>query len=223
MSVPIFLLPATFIDSDAANVAAYAYETTLGIEDDVDRIIALYRRIRDDIPYTPYLDYNDPHVFKASWALEEGIGFCISKAALLAACARALGIPARLGFADVRNHMTSARLRQFVGGDVMRWHAFAELFLKGKWVKATPAFNIGLCEKFGIKPLEFNGTEDSIFHPFTQDGQQHMEYIRERGSFSDVPLDHIMTCFRAECPQIFNSAFVQGDFAAEGAAEVKAS
>ncbi|VAW07450.1 Transglutaminase-like domain [hydrothermal vent metagenome] len=219
MSVPAYLLPGVYIDSDARNIITYAKETTSGIDRDIDRAVALYYRIRDDFSYSPYVDYNNPDVFRASWTLDQKVGFCISKGAILAACARVLGIPARLGFADVKNHVTSERLRKFIGSDIMPWHAYTELFLERKWVKATPAFNLGLCRKFRIKPLEFDGRQDSIFHPFTEDGDKHMEYIRDLGSYADVPLNRIMTSFRALNPSILMSDFLKGDFAAEGAAE----
>ncbi|MCF6195534.1 MAG: transglutaminase family protein [Emcibacter sp.] len=219
MSVPMYLHPGTYIDNDADNIIAYAHETCKGITGDMDKAIALYYRIRDDFTYTPYIDYTNPDVFKASWTLDQEVGFCISKAAILAACARVHGIPARLGFADVKNHITTERLKKFIGGDIMPWHAYAELFLNRKWVKATPAFNLALCEKFRLKPLEFDGREDSIFHPFTKDGEKHMEYIRDLGRYADVPLDRIMASFRALNPTILISDFLKGDFAKEGAQE----
>lgn len=221
MSVPIYLLPADYIDSDAGDIIAYAHETTKGIEHDIDKAIALYYRIRDDFLYSPYVDYNNPDVFRASWTLNQGTGFCISKGAVLAACARVLGIPARLGFADVKNHITTERLKKFIGGDIMPWHAYTELFLERKWVKATPAFNLALCEKFRLKPLEFDGRKDSIFHPFTKDGHKHMEYIRERGVYADVPHDQIMKDFRKLNPTILLSDFLKGDFAKEGEKEAR--
>src|SRR3546814_6199153 len=97
----------------------------------------------------------------ASVVISRGYVFCVNKAILLAALARAEGIPARLGLADVKNHLATARLRAHMGTDVFFYHGFAELWLDGKWVKATPAFNIELCEKFRVLPLEFDGeTED---------------------------------------------------------------
>lgn len=215
----MYLQPTPYIDSDADNIIAYAKEITAGKDSDLERAVALYERVRDDIPYTPYVDYSNPDVFKASWTLARGVGFCIPKAAILAACARSLGIPARLGFADVKNHITTERLKKFIGSDIMPWHAYTELFLERKWVKATPAFNIELCEKFKIKPLEFNGREDSIFHPFTEDGEKHMEYLRDRGHYADVPIKPIMDTLLSLNPDIKISDFVKGDFAKEGEIE----
>ena len=215
----MYLLPTTYVDSNAENIIAYAKDSTKGKSSDIEKAVALYYHVRDDIPYTPYVDYANTDVFKASWTLEKGVGFCIPKAAILAACARVLGIPSRLGFADVKNHITTERLKKFFGSDIMPWHAYTELFLGGKWVKATPAFNLELCQKFKIKPLEFDGREDSIFHPFTEDGKKHMEYIRERGRYADVPLARIFETFKDLNPNVNIDDFVKGDFAKEGEAE----
>jgi transglutaminase-like putative cysteine protease len=122
----------------------------------------------------------------------------VSKAILLAACCRVAKIPARLGFADVRNHLTTARMRSIMKTDVFYWHGYTSIFLDGQWVKATPAFNIELCEKFRLRPLEFNGITDSIYHPFDLEGNMHMEYLRYRGEFADVPLNEMMDTFRRE-------------------------
>ncbi len=117
--------------------------------------------------------------------LAKGYGFCITKAVLLAAGARVWGIPSRLGFADVRNHLTSERLRWAMGTDLFIWHGFVELFLEGRWVKATPAFDRFLCEKVGVAPLAFDGTRDSVFQAADVEGNRFMEYVKDRGHYSD--------------------------------------
>ena len=131
----------------------------------------------------------------------------ITKAALLAACARVIKIPSRVGFGDVRNHLATPRLIALMGTDEFVFHGFAELYLNGQWVKATPAFNLTLCERFGVLPLEFDGMTDSLFHPFDAAGQRHMEYIRQRGSFDDVPFEDIMAAFKETYPVAFARGF----------------
>jgi transglutaminase-like putative cysteine protease len=120
----------------------------------------------------------------------------VPKAALLVAACRAAGLHARLGFADVRNHLSTERLRQTMKTDVFIWHGYADIWLEGQWVKATPAFNIELCDKFGLLPLEFDGLSDSIYHPFDKTGQRHMEYVNQRGTFDDMPLAQIVADFQ---------------------------
>jgi transglutaminase-like putative cysteine protease len=211
---PQFLQSAEFIDSANAAVKIFAEQAVRPGQSRRERAVALYYRVRDGIRYTPYLDFGDPDVYRASSVLRNGYGFCISKAALLAACGRALGIPARLGFADVRNHLSTPRLLELNGGDLLRWHAFSELYLDGRWVKATPAFNLELCTRFRVNALEFNGREDSIFHPFDAAGRRHLEYVRERGSFADVPFDEIVASYREHSPQLIGYR-EGGDFDAE--------
>lgn len=197
-----FLAGGEFIDSAHPAVAAFATEHARGASD-LERGVALYYAVRDRIRYNPFLDLSAATSYRASDCLAAGEGFCVGKASLLAAVARAAGIPARIGFADVKNHLTTPRLREFMGSDEFIYHGFAELRLEGRWVKATPAFNIALCRKFRVKPLEFDGRNDSIFHPFDADERRHMEYLRDRGSFPDVPFEEIRAAFRAFYPQLY--------------------
>jgi hypothetical protein len=73
-------------------------------------------------------------------------------------------------------------------------------------------------------PLDFDGLHDSIYHPFDLAGQRHMEYLRERGSFADVPLAQILADFRVVYPQWLHgpdarSELRQADFLADVARE----
>jgi transglutaminase-like putative cysteine protease len=200
-----YLASADYIDSAHPVVRAFAEEHAVG-DTAVQRAIALYYAVRDKIRYNPFLDFTVPSAFRASECISAGEGFCTGKASLLAAVARAAGIPARVGFADVKNHLTTPRLLEFMGRDEFIYHGYTELLLQGKWVKATPAFNLALCEKFRVKPLEFDGFDgmnDSIFHPFDADERRHMEYLRDRGSFADVPVDEIREAFKVYYPRLY--------------------
>ncbi|HEX5477868.1 MAG TPA: transglutaminase family protein [Burkholderiales bacterium] len=197
-----FLSPARFIDSDDPGVVTFSRAHSSGASDR-ERAVSLYYAVRDAIRYNPFLDFADPQVYRASAVLAAGEGFCVGKAALLAAAARAAGIPARVGFADVKNHLTSPRLAETMGSDLFIYHGYTELHLEGQWVKATPAFNLALCQRFRVKPLEFDGLSDSIFHPLDEDNRRHMEYLRDRGSFADVPTDDIQQAFREAYPRFY--------------------
>jgi transglutaminase-like putative cysteine protease len=187
--------PTPTVDSDHPAVVSFAEASSRGAHDARERAVKLYYAVRDGIRYDPYSLLVTVPGMRASTTLEAGRGWCVPKAVLLAACCRALGIPARLGFADVRNHLSTERLRQFMNTDVFYWHGHTAIQLGGRWVKATPAFNVELCEKFRIKPLEFDGTEDSIYHPFDLDARQHMEYLRFHDEYDDVPIDEIIAAF----------------------------
>ena len=193
---------ARYIDSSHSAVQRFSNAHALGATEK-ERAVALYYAVRDQIRYNPFLDFSRPEVFRASRVLESGEGFCIGKASLLAACARAAGIAARVGFADVKNHLTTPRLAETMGSDLFVYHGYTEMHIDGRWVKATPAFNLELCKRFRVKPLEFDGREDSIFHPFDEDERRHMEYLRERGVYADVPVDEIQRAFREAYPKFY--------------------
>ena len=174
---------------------SYVEDVVAGVEQDTQRAVAVYYAIRDGILYDPYSADISVAGLKATTVLEERRGWCVSKAILLAACCRALGIPARLGYADVLNHLSTEKLRQRMKTNVFYWHGYTALYLDDRWVKATPAFNIELCEKFGLKPLEFNGRDDSIYHAFDQAGNRHMEYLHDRGQFLEPPIEAMRRTF----------------------------
>ena len=98
----------------------------------------LYKAVRDGIRYNPYVNMRTPETFRASSVLAAGNGYCVGKAALYAAACRVHDIPARVGFADVHNHLTTEKLRQSMGTDVFTWHGFTEVYVDGAWRKATP-------------------------------------------------------------------------------------
>ncbi len=214
------LSAATLIDSDHAGVIAFAKTHARG-DDDAGRAVALYLAVRDGFRYDPYRIDLSAHGMKASTVLTNGYGWCVPKAALLAAACRAAGIPARVGYADVRNHLSTERLRQSMGSDLFVWHGYTDIWLGGAWRKATPAFNIELCERFGLLPLEFNGRDDSLYHPFDRAGNRHMEYVAQHGVFDDVPLDRIVAAFDQHYPGMRARlcARPEGDFMADLARE----
>ncbi len=189
------LRPTPFLDSEHPEVVAFSERHAEGAQTNLERAVKLYYAVRDGIRYDPYNLVLTVEGMRASTTIANGRAWCVPKAALLAACCRSLGIPARLGFADVRNHLSTARLREALGTDVFYFHGYTAIELGGSWVKATPAFNIELCEKFRIRPLDFDGTADSIYHAFDLEGRKHMEYLRFRGEHDDVPLEEMMAVF----------------------------
>ncbi|MBV1881979.1 MAG: transglutaminase family protein [Pseudomonadales bacterium] len=186
-----YLAETPYINFSDAEIQKAAIEHSSPERTDKENAISLYYFVRDQIRYDPYAFSMDKDCYVATYALASGSGFCISKAVLYAAVLRAIKIPSRLGFADVKNHLTSERLLKLMGTDIFYYHGYTEVYLDGRWFKATPAFNKELCEKAGTLPLEFDGESDSIFHSFSQDGSKHMEYIKDHGAFDDVPYDVI--------------------------------
>lgn len=219
MDMTPYLTAGTYIDSDSAPVIAYAKQATEGVSDQRAAALRLYATVRDGITYDPYVDLANPAYYRASGVLAAKRTFCIGKSALLAACARVVGIPARVGFADVRNHLTSPRFYEKVKTDIFLWHSYTELYLSGRWVKATPAFDRALCERVGIKTLEFDGETDSLLQPFDRAGRRHMEYLKDRGPFADVPFDTIKAEFMKTYPGLMSGHGLAGDFRSEAVAQ----
>ncbi len=192
-----YLASTDVIDSDSAVVKEYAFSAIGNAESDLDKAIRIYYKVRDDIWYDPYSPFFLPAHYRASNIIKIKKGFCIPKAVLLAAAARAVGIPSRLGFADVKNHLSTRALIEFLGSDIFVYHGYTELYIEGKWVKATPAFNKELCGRFNIEPLEFDGRSDSTFQECNAAGKKFMEYIKEHGSYADLPLDNILSAWKS--------------------------
>ena len=216
-----YLEPTAIVDSDHPEVIAFARDHGGGTADARDAAVKLYYAVRDGIRYDPYGVGTDAESLRASNVLAAGRGWCVSKAVLLSAACRALSIPARLGFADVRNHLSTERMRRSMQTDIFYYHGFSSIHLDGRWLKATPAFNVELCEKFRLLPLEFNGTEDSIYHPFDADGRKHMEYLNYRGEFADVPVDDLQRTLREMYPGVALSLGEDDDFERDVAEETR--
>ncbi|MBI5499589.1 MAG: transglutaminase domain-containing protein [Deltaproteobacteria bacterium] len=153
--------------------------------------VALFDWVRDRIRYDPKAAVDERDAYRATRVLARGSGYCVQKAILLAALARAAGIPARLGFADVRNHQSPAWLREVMGTDVFVFHGYVEFLLGGRWVKATPAFDEASSRKAGVLPVTLDGTNDAMLHPVDPRGHPYIEYLRDRGSYLDAPVDEI--------------------------------
>lgn len=212
-----YLKPSRFVDSDHPGVIEFAENHRGQGGTPLEQAVALYYAVRDRIRYNPYVFSLDPQTLKGSHALQAGQSYCVPKATLLAACARHCGIPARIGLADVKNHLATPRLLEMLRSEVFAMHGYTELFLEGRWVKATPAFDLGLCEAFGVLPLEFDGRTDSVFHPFNRDGERHMEYLRDHGQFADVPEGFFFGYLQQCYPHLFagGETPLAGDLRAE--------
>ena len=193
-----YLEPNQYFDFDHPLVEKYAKKWGEGATDQLDLVQRLYLGVRDEVQYNPYVFSFAPETFKASHALKSMKSYCIPKAALLGAVARYWKIPSRIGLADVKNHISSQKLVDWLKSDVFAWHGFTQLYLDNKWVIATPAFNKELCEMVGVEPLEFTGKEDSMFQEYTADGKKHMEYLKYHGYFTDVPVDLIINGFKVQ-------------------------
>jgi transglutaminase-like putative cysteine protease len=187
-----YLKSAEFVNADHPDVQQFAMDVTFGANNDVEKIKYLYYAVRDGFRYDPYRLHFSKEDMKASSLLKRDYGYCVEKSCLFAAACRVIGIPARLGFANVRNHIGTAKLEAILNTDILVFHGYAEIYLHDKWIKVTPVFNKELCEKLNVKPLEFNPNDDSIFQEYNENGGRFMEYLHQYGHFADIPYELFM-------------------------------
>jgi len=193
-----YLKPTATIDSDNPSIKERAHNIVRGKREITDKAKSLFYWVRDEIKYNPFLAMEALENFRASRTLERGQGFCIEKAAVLAAFARAVGIPARLHFADIRNYLVSDKLLKVMNTNLFSYHGYTELYIKEKWVKATPAFDLKMCHKNRIIPVEFDGQNDAILNTHNLDGKLHIEYVKDHGYREDVPVDEILAAWEKD-------------------------
>jgi transglutaminase-like putative cysteine protease len=186
----VYLAPAEYIDSDHPAIVRLAASVPAGMSarDKARRYYLATRETR----YDPDLDYSDPETYRASSVLLAGAGYCVGKAALFAALCRAGGLPARVAFGDVTNHLSSEKLREKMGTNYFAWHGFTEVKLDGVWLKASPTFNATLCGRFGVPPLDFDGAHDALLQAYDGAGRTFMRYEVMHGAFHDVPARFLM-------------------------------
>jgi len=221
---PAWLAATEFLDYEHPAIQNFVAEKVGSGDTAKGKALKLYYAVRDGIRYDPYSSSMKREAMRASTTLLTGVAYCVPKAVLYAACLRAIGIPARPGFADVKNHLSTEKLTRLMGTDIFAWHGYVSLLLDDKWVKATPAFNIGMCRRFGVPPLDFDGEHDSQMHPYNSANQRHMEYVKQRGEFDDLPYDEIVADMLVMYPNLVALSERQagGDFDHEAIARPEA-
>ena len=197
-----YLAPTWFVQSDAPQVVELAREVVGGVTDPRQQACRLFYAVRDAIRYDAYDIDLARESLRATSVLARGRSWCVPKSVLLAALCRASGIPCRLAYADVRNHMATQKLLARMGTNVFYYHGYNEIHLGGRWIKATVSFNRALCEKARLAPLDFDGLHDSIYHPFDLTGQRYMEYLHDHGCFADVPYEALTAKFAEAYPSL---------------------
>ncbi|MHA1489593.1 MAG: transglutaminase-like domain-containing protein [Promethearchaeota archaeon] len=198
-----FLQPTEFFDFNKKRVRELAQEITKGFNSNNEKAIALFYWVRDQIKYNMFTYY--PKVkanLKASVTIRRGNGFCMSKAVLLSTLARAVDIPAKIHMVDIVNHKISKKVIDLMGTNAFHCHGYSELLLNGKWVKLTPVFDKETSIKAGFLPMiEFDGVHDAMFASCEANGNKYVEYVEDRGSYTDVPLKEIDKIFTEKYPK----------------------
>lgn len=191
-----YLEPTYFVDSDSYQVKKLAENLTIGAKTNREKTIEIFYWTRDKILYDPYKSFSSRKSwYKASNTIERGQGWCVQKAVVLAALGRALEIPSRLHFADIRNHQLSGKQFEAMKTNVFVYHGYTEFYIDGIWIKATPAFNKTLCEKINVPPVEYDGIQHAVLAEKTLNGENYIEYLGDRGYDFDLPFKLIFKTF----------------------------
>lgn len=203
-----FLAPTEFVDCDAPEIREFVSRSLDGARglSETGKAICLFDAVRDRIRYNPFDIGTTANDYRASRIAGQPSNYCVPKAILLTAALRAAGIPAAVGFADVRNHLNSPKLAELMGTDLFIYHGYVALWLDGRQFKVTPAFNTEMCERFGVRQLIFDGKSDALFHEFDTNSHRHMEYVNDRGWFADPPIEQLLQEFRATYPKLWQSS-----------------
>lgn len=197
-----FLSPTEFVDSEHPLVVERAGSLAGDAPSPAAAASRLFRAVRDGYRYDPYVTGLTRQQYRASRLIERSRLFCVPKAIVFAAFCRALGLPAALGFADVRNHLSTPRLVEWLRSDLFVFHGYVAVHIEGRWLKASPTFNKELCEKFGVPPLEFDGTSDALLQAYNGEGQRHMEYVNDHGLHADLPFETMCAAWAEAYPHL---------------------
>jgi len=206
-----YLVNSYFIESDHPDIQEFAKKVSAQAKTPAEKVQVLYYAVRDGWRYYPYHLRLKKEALRASYILQKDYGYCVEKSVLFASCLRAIGIPARLGFANVRNHLATKKVEEYLRTDLMVFHAYTEVFLHNRWIKLTPVFNKTLCERLNVAPLDFNGQDEAIFQESDKSGQPFMSYEKEYGHFADLPLALFIQELRHYYPHIFEQRIQSKD------------
>ncbi len=191
-----FLEPAEGIQCDHPEVFALARRVARGGKNDVGAAGRLFEYVRDTVRYSVQVPFADMDDYLALNTLRRGWGYCVQKSAVLVALARALGIPARLAFADIENKILPPPMIEMLGGHVLYYHCFVEWWIGGQWRKATPSFDTQLCAERGWHLVEFVPGQDLMLPETDLAGNPHVSYLRYHGWRLGVPLEEMLACWQ---------------------------
>ena len=198
-----YLKPAEFIDSNDEAVKEYAHNVTRGLKYDTEKAVELFYAVRDDFKFDlNHIDLH-PSKLKASALVKRGVGTDIEKSNLLAASARAVGIPSRVSFSNLRSNLTSEQLGAVLQSDLLVFHSYAELWMGNHWVKLSPVFNQEACDYLDLPPLDFGIPEEKVFAKHHKSRRKYLKYVHQYGSFPDLPYDLYISELRKYYPHLF--------------------
>ena len=186
-----YLNSTYFFNYEHPGVKLFVEKNTSRTQTPTENAIQLFYAVRDGWQYKAEKIFFHKKDWQTSSILKRESGHCMDKANVLIAAFRLIGLPARLHLVKVRNHIAAERVMEKFQTDELTPHAFAEVYLRQKWIAVTPTFNQALCEKLDVEPLDWDGASNALFQQFSRSGHQFMEYLADYGHFADLPFDFV--------------------------------
>lgn len=181
------LVETDYFDFNSEGINFFLKDFNIDSSDPKSIAISLYTYVRDAFLYDPYHLNLTHEALKSSVIVTKKRAWCVEKAIVLASCARKFGIPSRVGYAIVINHIGVEKLLHYLQRKEIVFHGYVELYIKDRWVKCTPSFDSNICRISGVEVLDFDGENDSLFQAYN--GKDlFMEYTFDYGTFEDVPV-----------------------------------
>lgn len=187
--------PTRFIDCDHPSIIEKVRALDVADLPAPERAVRLFWFVRDRISYEFKAKLKEEE-YIASNVLAAGMGFCVQKAVLLCALARAAGIPAALVLTNLRDHTLPEKLREGMRTDVLYYHGLTAFHLDGRWLKADASLTAELVARKGYRLVEFDGHHDALLAPTTETGEPHSQYIAVHGMFADLPFAAMIGAFQ---------------------------
>lgn len=197
-----YLANTYFFNHESPAVLDFVATHTSEANSPKEKAIRLFYAVRDGWKYDATKLFFQKDKWRTSSILERSSAHCLDKANVLLTACRACQIPARMHLVKVKNHIAVERIVERFKTDELTPHAYAEVYLKGKWVPVTPTFNSTLCEKLNVAPLEWDGSSAALFQEYNRSGKQFMEYLADYGHYDDLPLAFIYQNMIEHYPQI---------------------
>ena len=199
--ISLFMQPTFFIDSDHESIVKLASNLTRASDPPEIRAEQLFIYVRDEIEYN-FPNPLEKENYIASKILARGKGYCITKAVLLCALARAAQIPTAIIHSDLLDHTLPPHVQELMGTNIMYFHAFNSFLLGGKWIRADASQSYELIKRKGYHLVEFDPTKDSLLPETMPDGRPHAEYLKIYGTYSDFPFDGLFKIFTTKLEQM---------------------
>ncbi len=182
------LEPTDVIDSAHPRIVETASRLTGRLETPFERAVAVFNFVRDAVCYNFAPDLLGRDDWCASETLVRGDGFCQQKAVLLAALARAAGIPSAIGFQHLRDHkLLDSRYEVALPGGLIPYHGLTYLWLDGAWRITDATLDAELCTRRRYRRVELVSGADARLPATDLDGRPHFDILTEVGPFPDLP------------------------------------